>query len=144
MCIVYHIYTYRLYIFFSNVPRRSFNPGPDEQQNRRARLMNGKSRTRYSPKWQTQPPPTSPLPPRMCLTLSADRPLTSPTSVQTHPAHCKIIIIYTATLSPYPRTAHDLSTRSLGRRKSTAAVAQEFPPGTRCTLSPIRFVYIHT
>jgi len=51
--------------------------------------MNGKSRTRYSPKWQTQPPP----PTRVCLTLPADRPLTSPTtSVQTRPTHSKIII----------------------------------------------------
>jgi len=108
--------------------------------------MNGKSHTRYSSKWQTQPPPPPTLPPRVCLILPADRPLTSPTSVQTHPVHCKIIIICTTTLSPYPRTAHDLSTWSLGRRKSTvaaAAVAQEFPPDTLYTQPYTLCIYTH-
>jgi len=116
VCKIY-IHKHILDIFFFNP--NVLNPpppSPDEQQNRRARLMNGKSRTRYLPKWQTQPSPPTHPPLHVCLTLPADHPLTLPTSVQTHPAHCKM---YT-TLSLYPRTAYDLSTRSPGRRKSTA------------------------
>lgn len=106
---------------YSSSTRTSWTPppppsGPDEQQNRRARLMNGKSRTRYLPKWQTQPrPPTHHC---ACVWLSSPitHPLTLPTSVQTRPAHCKMC-------APLSRRRRIREPHTTSRRRGLSSVA---------------------
>jgi len=144
MCTVYSIY----YIYSSSTrTSRVASPshhGLDEQQNRRASLMNGKSRTRYSSKWQTQPPTaTQPLLrlPRVCIWPSP------PTSLWLHRRlfkHIPRTAKYIPPLSLYPWTAYGLSARSLGRRKSAAAWRwhRNFRRAY-CTLRPTLHIYTY-
>lgn len=119
-----------------------FAPGPDKQQNRRARLINGKSRTRYSSKWQTQPPPTARRPARVF-----DSPRRSPfdfTDVCSNTSRAlQNNTIYRSPAVSANRTRPlDAVSRS-PEVYGGAAASQEFPLGTLYTQTHALCIYTY-